>query len=145
MIIKPRSVYANTGLPGWEAQFVGIGKFAEEWEKHFHWNRNLGKLNCRNVHVDVIAGTSSLTFVKDRSVTPLRIIHFIQSNSTAWSNSMNYNSPSIWITIKFQIVCCAIHSGKPGSKLIKEISHGVIVFVTSQEIFFSKFLTKLRE
>ena len=69
--------------------------------------------------------------------TPLSILHFIQSNSTACSNLINYNSPSIWITIKFQITCCAIHLGNPGSKLIKEVSHCAVVLVAPQEIFLS--------
>ena len=44
--------------------------------------------------------------------TPLMILHSIQSKSTACSNSMNCNCPSIWITFKFQIACCAIHFRK---------------------------------
>ena len=39
----------------------------------------------------------------------LMIVHFTQSNSTTCCNSMNFNSPLIWITFKFQIACCAIH------------------------------------
>ena len=44
--------------------------------------------------------------------TPLMIIHYIQSNSTASSNSMNCYCPSIWITFKFQIACWTMHFRK---------------------------------
>ena len=39
-------------------------------------------------------------------------LHFIYSNSNTYSNSMNFNSPSMWITFKFEIACCAIYFRK---------------------------------
>ena len=108
------------------------------------FNRELlHKFKCRSgsrkvfiiLKCNVIARTGRFSPKIDQ-FTPLRILHFTQSNSTACSNLMNFNSPLIWITIKFQIACCAIHLGNSGSKLIKEISHCAIVLAAYQETFF---------
>ena len=73
------------------------------------------------------------------------ILLFIQSNSTACSNSMNCNCPSIWITFKFKIACCAALFRKFWPKCMKGILCCAIVSAPNQEIFFFFFWTKFRE
>ena len=70
------------------------------------------------------------------------ILHFIQRNSTAYSNSINLNPPSIWITFKFQSTHCGIHFRKSWLQIDKEISHCGIVLATFQESFFFQIVDK---
>ena len=44
--------------------------------------------------------------------TTLIVPHFIQSNGTACSNSMNLIIPQLGITFKFQIAFCAVYARK---------------------------------
>ena len=77
--------------------------------------------------------------------TQLMILHFIQSKSTVHSNSMDCNCSSIYITLTFQIACCAIHFRKSWLQTNQRnlpLSHFMATF---QEIFFSKLLIIFRE
>ena len=82
--------------------------------------------------------------IKDRSLYPLMILHFIQIYSTACSTSMNFNSPSIGLPIisKLHAVLCIL--GNLGVKLIKEISNCAVILAECHD-FFPKWLTKFKE
>ena len=102
-------------------------------------NQN-SSLSClHNVTVTIIVSSRIDHF------TPLMILHSIQSNSTACSNSMNCNCPQFGSPLNSKSHAVLYISGNLGSKLINEISHCAIVSATFQEIFFSKLLTKFRK
>ena len=66
----------------------------------------------KHIRLDPYVTVTVIVSSKIDHFTPLMILHSIQSNSIACSNSMNCNCPSIWITFKFQIACCAINFRK---------------------------------
>ena len=116
-----------------------------------HNNNSLLIWNPAGTHWTLVSRFISVTVTvyypssKIDHFTPLMILLFIQSNSTACSNSMNWYSPFIWHTIKFKITCCAVHFQESFRKCMKGISCCAIVSAPYQEIFFLFFWTKFRE